>query len=225
MLKRVLIAATLVACSAQSGADSRFEEGVHYDTIAPAVTAGSADEIEVVEIFSYACVHCATFDPFIHAWAEEKPEGVRFTRIPAVFNRSWEPFARAYYTAEVLGVLEETHEDLFQALHTQRKPIRSIRDLAAFYKDYGVDEDEFLKTAQSFAVETKLRRSQKLVPRFGVAATPTLVINGKYRTTGGQAGGYEEMIELVNDLVAQEQAQVATAQTTDDDGEASQPES
>lgn len=219
MLKRILLAAFLVACSAQSGAEGDFKEGVHFQTITNAPTASQRDYVEVIEVFSYACVHCATFDPFVEEWKESIGDDVRFVRLPAVFNPSWEPFARAYYTAEVMGVLDKTHEELFQALHTERKQIRSIRQLADWYAEHGVDKDEFLKTAQSFAVETKLRRSRTLVPRYGIGATPTMVVNGKYRSTGADAGGYEELIQLVDTLVEREQAAMPAAATASGAGE------
>lgn len=224
MLKRALMAMALVACSAQSGADGQFQEGVHFETISPAVSPGK-ERVEVVEVFSYSCVHCATFDPYVEKWAHELPENVEFKRVPAVFNPSWEPFARAYYTAEVLGVLDETHEPLFQALHTERQPLRSLQDLAGFYAQHGVDEAEFMKTAQSFAVETKLRRSKTLVPRYGVGATPTMIVNGRYRATGSQAGGFEELLAVVDDLVAREQAAMGDAQAAADTLDPATPES
>jgi hypothetical protein len=35
---------------------------------------------------------------------------------------------------------------------------------------------------------------------------PTIVVNGKYTTGGGQVGSYEELLALVDELVAAEHA-------------------
>ena len=129
--------------------------------------------------------------------------------MPAVFSPAWEPYARAFYTAEVMGVLDKTHSQLFQALHVQRRPLRSLEDLAGFYAEQGVDREQFLSTAKSFAVETKLNRSRQQVPRYQVEGTPSMIVAGKFRVTGESAGGYENLFKIVNFLVAQEHASSA----------------
>ncbi len=77
--------------------------------------------------------------------------------MPAVFNPKWEPFARAYYTAESMGVVDKTHQALFDALHRDHLPLRTIDDLAnVFYAKYGVNPAKFLSTARSFVIESEL---------------------------------------------------------------------
>ena len=104
--------------------------------------------------------------------------------MPAVFKPSWEPFARAYYTAESLGVLDKTHQALFDALHRDHLPMRTIDDLATFYAQHGVDKAKFLAASNSFEVESKLARARDIVMADGVDGTPSIVVNGKYRVTG-----------------------------------------
>ena len=201
----VALLAVLGVFSANVSAQ-QFQEGVHYEVIEPAQPTSAKDQVEVVEVFGYMCPHCASFQPYVHPWSENVADNVYFTRIPAIFNRSWEPFARAYYAAEVLGVLDDGHKALFDAVHTERKMIRSPDHLADFFSQYGVDSAEFKKTMNSFAVETKLRRGQALIPRYGVNATPSMVVNGKYRTTGRMSGSFSNMLEVVDFLVAKEAA-------------------
>jgi thiol:disulfide interchange protein DsbA len=44
------------------------------------------------------------------------------------------------------------------------------------------------------------------VPRWGVAGTPSMIVNGKYRFDVSSAGGHQNVIELIDFLVAKERA-------------------
>jgi thiol:disulfide interchange protein DsbA len=210
MLKRLgLLLAGLVAASAAFAADApataaSWEEGRNYFLVDPPQPTATGDKVEVLEVFSYACPHCAHFQPTAEEIKKSLPAGAVFVSMPAVFNPSWEPYARAYYTAESLGVLDKTHQELFDALHRDHLPMRTIDDLAGFYAQHGVDKAKFLATAGSFEVESKLQRASQIVKADGVDGTPSVIVNGKYRVTGTSAGGYPQMVEVVDYLVKKE---------------------
>ncbi len=178
--------------------------GTNYFVIDPPQPVASGNKIEVLEVFSYACPHCAHFQPYAKQIKESLPDYAEYSYMPAIFNASWEPFARAFYTAQSLGVLAKTHDALFDALHQQHLPLRSIEDLSTFYAKYGIDPKAFLDASGSFEVESKLARSRTMVPKYGVDGTPSIVIDGKYRITVASAGGYPQLIELVDWLVKKE---------------------
>ena len=49
-----------------------------------------------------------------------------------------------------------------------------------------------------------MRVAQDLGRRYSVSSTPTFVVNGKYRTAAGEAGGYPQLLELLDELVLRE---------------------
>ncbi|HEV2679115.1 MAG TPA: thiol:disulfide interchange protein DsbA/DsbL, partial [Rhodanobacter sp.] len=52
------------ACTAQSSTPAPYTEGSEYVTLpAPQQRYSSAGKVEVVEVFSYGCIHCAQFAP------------------------------------------------------------------------------------------------------------------------------------------------------------------
>lgn len=187
------------------------EAGKNYFIIDPPQPTASGDRIEVLEIFSYACVHCAHFQPYADELKSKLPASAQFSYMPAIFNAQWEAFARAYYTAQSLGVLEKTHQAMFDAVHRDKRQFRSFDDVAAFYGEHGTDVDKFKAASSSFEVESKLTRSRDLVPKFGVDGTPTIIVNGKYRITGASAGGFPQIVALVDTLVKKELAAKAEA--------------
>lgn len=185
------------------------DEGIEYQLLTPPQPTNTAGKVEVVELFWYGCGHCFMFEPHISAWLKKKPENVEFIRIPATLNPGWAIHARAYYTAEVLGVLDKIHEPLFHAIHVEKRRLNDEAALAAFFAARGVAEADFRKTFHSFAVDTKLRRATSLTQRYGISGVPSVIINGKYRTDGGMTGSYESLLQVMDYLIGKESGQLA----------------
>jgi thiol:disulfide interchange protein DsbA len=211
----VLVAglAAISGCQAQDSAPAatpkrQWEAGKDYQLINPAVPPTS-DKVVVTEVFSYACPHCAHFQPYAEDLKAKLPAGAQFELLPAVFNPAWEPFARAFYTAKSLGLLDKTHQALFDAIHRDHQPLHTIEDLAnLFYVNYGANAGSFLSTATSFVIEGEMAHGNQLVHDYGIEATPTLIVNGKYRVSmNAERGiGPPESVQIAVDLAKQELA-------------------
>jgi thiol:disulfide interchange protein DsbA len=132
------------------------------------------------------------------------PSNAEFVRVPATLNRGWQVHARAYYTAEALGKLDEIHEGLFKAINVDRNPLNTEDQLVGFFAGYGVTEEEFTEAFNSFAVQTKLRRADSLVRRYRITGVPAMVVNGKYVTGADMAGGIPQLFEVVEFLIDKE---------------------
>jgi thiol:disulfide interchange protein DsbA len=198
--------------SAGTTAARTWVAGTDYALIEPPQPTSTGDKIEVVEVFSYACPHCAHFQPYADELKSKLPANAQFVLIPAVFNPSWEPFARAFYTAQALGLVDRTHQALFDAIHRDHLPLGSLEALANFYAGYGATSGNFLSTANSFVIDAKMSRGADLLRSYGIEATPTLVVNGKYRIGANSQHniGFAEMIQIALYLVQQE-AKAGTA--------------
>lgn len=186
----------------------RFQEGQHYTRLTPEqpTVETEGDMVEVVEVFQYSCPACNNFEPFIEAWLDTKADYVNFVRVPAPWNPLSELHARAFYTADALGILEESHSAFFDEFHRNRNYMQSEAELADFYSQFGVDEETFLSTFNSFAVHTKIQRAADLIQRYQVNGTPGIVVNGKYQASGSQAGSYETWFAIIDELAAVEWA-------------------
>lgn len=184
----------------------RFKQGVHYELLTAAQPTGTEPgKVEVLEVFWYGCPHCYHLEPYIEAWRKDgMPPEAEFRRMPATLNPSWQILARAYYTAEALGVLEQAHGDLFREYHVNHNPLNTPELLAAFFARYGISEEDFNATFNSFAVQAKLRRADALTRRYRITGVPSIVVNGKYVTGASEAGGVPELFEVVNFLVEKE---------------------
>ncbi len=199
----ILLAGFPAAALAQDS--SSFQEGTHYQRLGTPVPTTSGNKIEVVELFWYGCPHCYTLEGVIDAWLKTKPDNVEFVRIPATLGRKvGEAHARTFYTAETLGVLDKTHKPLMDAIHAKDRRINNEDQLAEFFAEQGVAEEEFRKTYKSFAVETKFRRSQDLVKRYRIGSVPTVIVNGTYVVDATMAGSTQKLFEVVDYLIRKE---------------------
>jgi thiol:disulfide interchange protein DsbA len=185
-----------------------WQLGADYFLIDPRVPTTTGDKIEVVEVFSYACPHCAHFQPAVDELKAKLPANAQLVLVPAVFNPTWEPFARAFYAAKAMGALDKTHQALFDALHRDHLPLSDLQALSGFYANQGFNAASFLSTANSFVIDSQIARGNQLVHDYGVSATPTLIVNGKYRVEMSPERhiGPAEAVEIVLQLVRQESA-------------------
>jgi thiol:disulfide interchange protein DsbA len=195
--------------AAPSGPEPR--EGVDYTLIdPPAPFAPSPGKIEVAEVFAYYCIHCATLQARVTPWKAALPADVEFRYVPMAHGSS-EPFARAFYAAEAMGEHERTHVPMFKAIAEERRfKSGSAEDVAALFAETGVDRDALLSTMRSFAVNAQIARNQKAVARWAIEATPTFVVNGRYRATVAPDRGHDGLLSTVEHLIARERAAAGT---------------
>jgi len=205
----LLVSAAMLPAMMAQGAE--IDPSGKYELITPPQPTDTPDKIEVLEVFWYGCPHCFTFLDNMEQYKAGKPDYVAVRHMPAIFRDSWVAHARAFYTAELLGVEDQIRRPLFEAIHLRKQALDSKEELEKFFEKYGVSNDDFNKTYDSFAVQTLLRKSQVMQQRYGVRGTPTVIVNGKYRVSGSLAGSRENVIKVIEALVERERAEKTAA--------------
>jgi thiol:disulfide interchange protein DsbA len=209
----------LAACLSAQGAQV-WTEGVNYFLVQPARTPSvPAGKVEVTEAFSYACPACNIFQPTMHKLKQSMPANVVVDYLPAAFNtvEDWPMFQLAYVTAQILGVDQQTHDAMFDAVwkggdlsitdssRGLKSRLPTIEDAAKFYNERaGVPVDKFIAASKSFSADLKVRTVQELIVAYKIDRTPTIIVNGKYRLHVESAGGTDQLVDLVKYLVAKE---------------------
>lgn len=166
------------------------------------------DKVEVVEVFNYVCPACAAFQPLVNSWKPTLGSDVRFVYVPAAFGGNWDPYVRAYYTAEALGVAEKAHDAAFNAIHVERslqgeRGKDTPEQIAAFYAKHGADAATFASTMASFAIDAKFNRAKQFIARNQVNSTPTMIVDGRYKAAGES---FEEILANTKLLVERARA-------------------
>jgi len=219
LIAALLALAALLQPPAAPGAT--WSEGVQYVRLAPPQqTTLPSGKAEVMEVFSYGCPACNAFQPVMEKLRRSLPANAQLVYLPAAFNpaEDWPMFQRAFLAAQALGIAERTHQAMFDAVwktgelgitvpetNRLKQPLPSIADAARFYaRVAGVDPQQFLAMANSFGIDSKMRAADAQILAMHVDATPTLIVNGKYRVIRDELKSNDELIELVKYLVAKD---------------------
>ena len=197
----VLLFPMLVSMSACA---EGYSQGKDYIKLSNPQPTSSGDRIEVVELFWYGCPHCYHLEPYLAEWLVSKPDDVELVRMPAVLGKRWDLMAKAYYTAELLGVVDKIHPALFHALNKENRKINDQAALQDFFVAQGVSAEDFTKTFNSFAVNVKVNNARQMSRRYAITGVPSIIVNGKYRTGVGMARGNENVIKVMNYLIEEE---------------------
>lgn len=178
---------------------SRTAQAAGFETIDPPQNTSVEGKVEVLEYLWLGCPHCYALEPSMEAWKETKPDYVHFVREAPPLNPSWENHSRGFYAAQLLGMEQEFLVAMFEAIHEKKQPMRDKKKIAALAATVGMDEAKFLKTMDSFGVEGKLKRATAMAIKAGISSVPSVIINGKYRTSTSISGGHEGVIETINE--------------------------
>ena len=194
LFKQMLVVVALL-CASYTHAEETA--GAGYKLLnTPQPTSGK--KIEVQEFFFYGCSHCYHLHPLLVAWEKKMPKDVGLQYVPVVFNEGWEPMAHTFYALESMGKLRQLHDPLFVAWNVTNIDLSDEAKIAEFVSKHGVDRSAFEAEYNSFAVSSKIARSNQLLQVYGIRGTPTIVVDGKYIITGLQP---EETIRVLDEVV------------------------
>lgn len=212
--RRLRILAVFLFAGLPAAGAAEFTAAVHYQELFQAQPVETGDKIEVRELFWYGCPHCYDLEPHLDKWLKTMPPNAAFVRMPAVLRDSWSPGARAYYAFAALGALSKLHGTFFKAIHGQKRKnlVSSPEAIADFAAENGVDRQKFLDAYNSFAIDSKARQAAAMVGRYEADGVPTIVVDGRYRTSPSMAGGHERLGEIIDFLIRKAAAErTATA--------------
>lgn len=207
----VVIAGYLSWLAIREAPSGEFVEGEHYVLIENPRRIRS-DKIEVMEFFSYACVHCYNFDPILSDWVESHRDTVNFVQVPAVASEYWRTLGRNFLTYQQLGTLPDYHMPFFRAVHETRQVFADKEALVDFYGQLGGDRDAYTAAYDSPAVAAALNRADAMARRLMVATVPSIIVQGKYLVRTSGSVGPKRMLDVMDYLVAKELGEQAAEQ-------------
>ena len=117
-----------------------------------------------------------------------------------------EVYARAYFSAAALKVLNKVHEPIFEAIHVRKEAVRTEQDLAKFFVAAGIDNVKFSQIFNSFGITSMVNQGKARMRGYRTQGTPEMVVNGKYRVSSRMSGGFEGMLKVADFLIAKERA-------------------
>lgn len=174
--------------SAGGGVPGEFTEGEHFELIEGAAEIDPDSPIVVTEFFSYYCVHCRNFDPFVEEWRERLPDGVEFERSPVAFSPIWAMLGQTYYVLLANDALDENHDRLFRAIHDNGKQFLSVDMLADFVDGHGITTADFNRSFDSPTIRREIATANQRAQDLAIRAVPTLVVGDRYLVETSKVG-------------------------------------
>lgn len=185
-----------------------LREGVDYVTLEQGQRWQPGTRIEVVEVFSYTCGHCDTFQPFITQWQQRKPADVDFHYVAAAYDVD-DPFGRLFFAADRAKQVPKLHQQVYDAVHREgtlpRNP--SVYELGSWLTGKGLDGRRLQASMQSQETGAQMARARAFMQANQVPGTPSLIVNGKYLVVGGR--NWQERLRILDALIARERAALA----------------
>ncbi len=186
---------------------SSFIEGQHYVKLNPPMQTDVAEgKIEVAELFWFGCPHCYSMEPEIVKYKASHPDYVEFKQVPAMLNPSWAADANTFFIADILDPQEKKNlvGKIFDSIHKEKRRLRSPKAVVRFFVEQGYTEKQIEDVKKSMAFQTKLVRAQEFGRGAQANSVPTMIVNGKYRTSPHMAGGNQKVMEVVKMLAEKE---------------------
>lgn len=207
MFKTLMVAVAGLGLSAAVSAQE-LVEGQHYELLdSPVDTHVEEGQIEVTEVFWFGCPHCYRLQEPINAWYETLENDVSVEHMPATMGGDWNTHATAFYAAESLGIENDLHADFFNAIHQEGRSLTETDDIAAFFADYGVSEEEAKQALTAFSVRSEVNKANSRMREMRLMGVPALVIDGRYVVTPSTAGSLDNMPQIAQALVEQVRAE------------------
>jgi len=194
-------------------APPRWKEGTHFSQLPQpsAALAVRPGAIAVNEVFRYSCGSCFAFEEGLEKWISGLPDDVAFTRTPVAWTTSQKGEALLALTLREMR-LEQLHRTVYDSIHRSQRPLSapieadSIRLQADFLRAHGIDPARFDQVRKSAAVQSAMALSQRFVHECRVVGTPTMVVDGRYTITVGQAGGFPQLLMITTYLLGRERS-------------------
>ena len=195
-----LMAAGVLFASITGAVAAEPMEDVDYVLIAPQPVS-IPGKIEVIEFFHYGCESCNRLEPRLSSWLKTLPTDTTFRRVPALRRTAWIPLTKLYFALEQLGEIGRLHAQVYQAVHGNGLNLGNSTERLAWARRAGIDGEKLEQLLDSDLVRTQVQGARDATETYGIRATPSFVVNGKYMTSGTMVGSVEALLPTVDGLI------------------------
>jgi thiol:disulfide interchange protein DsbA len=188
LISTLLCAAAIGFGSAAVAASAEPKAGTEFLTLPETQNTDAGNKVEVTEFFDYACPHCNRFEPQLSAWVRQQGAQIVFKRVHVSSDAGASPRQRLFYTLEALGLLDQYHDKVFNAIHVDRLRLATDEAVFAWASQAGIEHAKFVEAYRSFGVQAKLRRAGAMMAAYRISEWPMVAIDGRFLTSPSQAG-------------------------------------
>ena len=161
-------------------------------------------DIIIYEFFWYGCPHCFNLEPTIDRIEADLDVDAKIVKIPVALRDSWMPHAKLYYALNQMNKIDDLHNLIFEEIHLENNRLDTEEAMIEFLSKSEINTEIFLEKYNSYGTEARVKKASNLARKYQIDSVPTLVVNGKYLTSGSFVSSYDELYRVVNFLVERE---------------------
>ena len=163
-----------------------------------------SDKIVIYEFFWYGCPHCYNLEPTMDRIESNLEKDTILVKVPVALRDTWESHAKAYYALQQMKLEDNLHKKIFTEIHINSNRLDTKEKLTQFIEDEGYNSKRFSEIFDSFGTDLRVKKASRLANQYQITSVPTLIINGKYKTSGSLVSSYEELYDVVQLLINKE---------------------
>ena len=160
--------------------------------------------IIIYEFFWYGCPHCYNLEPTMERIETDLDKDTKIVKLPVALRDSWIPHAKLYYALQQMGKIDEVHNLIFEEIHLEDNRLNTEQQMVDFLGKHGIDTNKFMEKYNSFGTEARIKKASNLAKKYQINSVPTIIVNGKYLTSGSYVSSYDELYSVINLLVERE---------------------
>ena len=161
-------------------------------------------DIIIYEFFWYGCPHCYNLEPTMDRIEADLEKDTKVVKLPVALRDSWIPHAKLYYALKQMDKIDQVHNLIFEEIHLEDNRLNTEQQMIDFLGKHGIDTDKFIEKYNSFGTEARIKKASNLAKKYQIDSVPTIIINGKFLTSGSYVSSYDELYGVVNLLVERE---------------------
>ena len=161
-------------------------------------------DIIIYEFFWYGCPHCYNLEPTMDRIEADLEKDTKVVKLPVALRDSWIPHAKLYYALKQMDKIDQVHNLIFEEIHLEDNRLNTEQQMIDFLGKHGIDTDKFIEKYNSFGTEARIKKASNLAKKYQIDSVPTIIINGKFLTSGSYVSSYDELYSVVNLLVERE---------------------
>ena len=161
-------------------------------------------DIIIYEFFWYGCPHCYNLEPTMDRIEADLEKDTKVVKLPVALRDSWIPHAKLYYALKQMDKIDQVHNLIFEEIHLEDNRLNTEQQMIDFLGKHDIDTDKFIEKYNSYGTEARMKKASNLAKKYQIDSVPTIIINGKFLTSGSYVSSYDELYSVVNLLVERE---------------------
>ena len=213
MLKKFItsLLATLACISALAQAAT---ESVDYDVLKTPIPQLHKNKVEVLEFFSYSCIHCSHLEPFMLKEMKSFAPDTYLRPVHVVWDDDvYFNLARVAAAVNSTGMKLQADPLIFDAVFNKHIELWQPDVFNKWaVKQTAFDGQKLVKAYNSLENSATATSMRKMGEKYNITSTPTVIVGGKYvlKFPKGFAAGMKTMNELIEKVRNENSAHAAS---------------